>query len=87
MSTARTPLVAGNWKLNKTVGEAVDTVNTLKPLVAGVTNVDIVVCPVYTALYPACQAASGSNVEVGAQRGNQVAPIAAATVGDQPVGR
>ena len=67
MSTARTPLVAGNWKLNKSVGEAVDTVNALKPLVAGVTNVDIVVCPVYTALYPACQAASGSNVEVGAQ--------------------
>lgn len=67
MSTARTPLVAGNWKLNKTIGEAVDTVSALKPLVAGVTNVDIVVCPVYTALYAASQAAAGSAVEVGAQ--------------------
>jgi len=67
MNTARTPLVAGNWKLNKTVGEAVETVNALKALVADVSNVDIVVCPVYTALYAACQAAAGSNVAVGAQ--------------------
>jgi len=67
MSTARTPLVAGNWKLNKTVGEAAETVNALKPLVAGVSNVDIAVCPVFTALHAASQAAAGSNVEVGAQ--------------------
>ncbi|MCF6283779.1 MAG: triose-phosphate isomerase [Candidatus Hydrogenedentes bacterium] len=67
MSTARKPLVAGNWKLNKLVGEAVATVEALKPLVADVSNVDIVVCPVYTALHAAAQAAAGSNVEVGAQ--------------------
>ena len=67
MSTARKPLVAGNWKLNKLIAEAVDTVEALKPLVADVSNVDIAVCPVYTALHAAAQAASGSNVEVGAQ--------------------
>lgn len=69
MATARKPLVAGNWKLNKTVSEAVETVDALKPLVSGVSNVDVVVCPVYTALYSAAQAAAGSNVEVGAQNG------------------
>ena len=57
MSAARrTPLVAGNWKMNKLIAEAVDTVNALKPLVAGVNNVDIVVCPVFTALHAASQA-------------------------------
>tara|TARA_R110001592_G_scaffold127189_3_gene338820 strand:- start:47 stop:820 length:774 start_codon:yes stop_codon:yes gene_type:complete len=67
MSTNRKPLVAGNWKLNKLIGEAVETVDALKPLVAGVSNVDIVVCPVFTALHAASHAAAGSNVEVGAQ--------------------
>ena len=67
MSTTRKPLVAGNWKMNKFISEAVETVDALKPLVAAVENVDIVVCPVFTALHGAAQAASGSNVEVGAQ--------------------
>lgn len=65
--TSRTPLVAGNWKMNKLIGEAVATVEALKPLVSGVNNVDIVVCPVFTALHAASQAAQGSNIEVGAQ--------------------
>lgn len=68
MSTdARRPLVAGNWKMNKLIGDAISTVEALKPLVASVTNVDIVVCPVFTALHGASRAAAGSNVEVGAQ--------------------
>lgn len=66
-ANSRTPLVAGNWKMNKLIGEAVETVETLKPLVAGVDNVDIVVCPVFTALSAASLAARGSNVAVGAQ--------------------
>lgn len=65
--TVRTPLVAGNWKMNKRIGEAVETVRALKPLVADVTGVDIVVCPVFTALYPVSQALAGSNVQVGGQ--------------------
>ncbi|MBN2310489.1 MAG: triose-phosphate isomerase [Candidatus Hydrogenedentes bacterium] len=63
----RTPLVAGNWKMNKMIGEAVDTVEALKPLVADVANVDIVVCPTFTALYPVARALEGSNIEVGGQ--------------------
>lgn len=53
--------------MNKLIADAVDTVNALKPLVAGVGNVEIVVCPVFTALHAASQAAAGSNVAVGAQ--------------------
>lgn len=42
-------------------------VATLKPLVAGSTTVDIVVCPVFTSLHAVAQALKGSNIEVGAQ--------------------
>ncbi|MCP4644843.1 MAG: triose-phosphate isomerase [bacterium] len=63
----RKPLIAGNWKMNKLVGEAVATVNELKPLVAGVADVDIVVCPVFTALYAVGEALKGSNIEMGGQ--------------------
>lgn len=53
--------------MNKLVGEAVELVNELKPLVDGVDSVDIVVCPVATALYSVGQAVAGSNVQMGAQ--------------------
>ena len=53
--------------MHKLVGEAVETVSALKPLVADTANVDIVVCPTYTALYAVGQALKGSNIELGAQ--------------------
>lgn len=61
------PLVAGNWKMFKLVAEAVETVNALKPLVAGAEGAEIVVCPTFTALYAVGQALKGSNVAMGAQ--------------------
>lgn len=67
MRVVRRPLVAGNWKMYKNIGEAVELVTALKPLVAGINSVDIVVCPVFTALHPVSQALKGSNIEVGAQ--------------------
>jgi triosephosphate isomerase (TIM) len=63
----RKPLVAGNWKMNKLVGEALDLVNALKPLVKEVDGVDVVVCPPFTALYPVAEALKGSNIQLGAQ--------------------
>lgn len=63
----RTPLIAGNWKLNKTIGEAVDFINELKPLVAGATDVEVLLCPVATTLAPASEAARESNVLLGGQ--------------------
>ena len=63
----RKPLVAGNWKMNKLLDEAVGLANDLRPLVAGVDTVDIVVCPVATVLHAVGQALAGSNIELGAQ--------------------
>lgn len=66
-TTVRTPLIAGNWKMNKLIGEAVELVNALKPLVADVRKVDIVVCPTFVALHTVSEALKGSNIQLGAQ--------------------
>jgi triosephosphate isomerase len=66
MST-RKPFVAGNWKMNNLVAEAVGLAEALKPLVADVSTVDIAVCPTYTSLYAVGQVLAGSNVQLGAQ--------------------
>ncbi|MDQ2798707.1 MAG: triose-phosphate isomerase [Armatimonadota bacterium] len=63
----RKKIIAGNWKMNKTVGEAIALVEELKPLVANQTSVDIIVCPPYTALYAVNAALTGSNIGLGAQ--------------------
>lgn len=63
----RTPVIAGNWKLFKTISEATAMVNELKPLVAGSAGVEIVVAPVFTALSRVAEALSGSNVRLAAQ--------------------
>ena len=63
----RTPIIAGNWKMNKTISEAVSFASELKDRVAGVKNVDIVICPPFTALAKIADALSGSNIKVGAQ--------------------
>ncbi len=63
----RTPLIAGNWKMYKTVAEAVAFVTDLRSAVKDVTGVDIVVAPAFTAVHAAAQAARGSNVGVSAQ--------------------
>ncbi len=63
----RTPIIAGNWKLNKTIEEAQAFVQELAPLIAQVHNVDIVLCPVFTALNATAQAASSTRIGVAAQ--------------------
>lgn len=63
----RTPIIAGNWKLNKTIAEATSFVNDFKPLVAAVSGVEIVLCPVFTALSATSAAVAGSAIGVGAQ--------------------
>jgi triosephosphate isomerase len=64
---ARTPIVAGNWKMNLQRSEARELVTSLGPLVKDVTNVQVVVCPVFTALDAALDAVAGTRIEVGAQ--------------------
>jgi triosephosphate isomerase len=63
----REPVIAGNWKMYKTAREAAEVVRTLRGLVADVTGVEVVVCPPFTALAAALEAASGSRIGIGAQ--------------------
>lgn len=63
----RRPVIAGNWKLFKTLNEARELIDGLRPLVQNATGVDIVVAPVFTALTTAVQAAAGSAIHVAAQ--------------------
>jgi triosephosphate isomerase len=63
----RTRLIAGNWKMYKTVAEAVKYVADLRAMVTDVADVEIVVSPPFTALHAAAQAARGSHIGVAAQ--------------------
>jgi triosephosphate isomerase (TIM) len=63
----RTPLIAGNWKMFKTVQEAVLFVTGLQSAVKGVADVDIIVAPPFTAVHAVAAAARGTNVAVAAQ--------------------
>lgn len=63
----RTPFIAGNWKMHKTIAEAVAFVDELKGMVGDITSVEIGVCPPFTALQATTHAAAGSNIRVGAQ--------------------
>ncbi|MGE5577858.1 MAG: triose-phosphate isomerase [Syntrophothermus sp.] len=63
----RKPIIAGNWKMFKTVPEALDLVESLKPALAGEDKVEIVLCPPFTALYAIKEALQGANMALGAQ--------------------
>ena len=67
MNKDRKLIIAGNWKMNKTVAEALDLVNGLKRELGTVKEVDIVVCPPYTALESVSKAIIDSNIRLGAQ--------------------
>ena len=63
---ARKKIIAGNWKMNMTPSEAVELVNTLKPLVAN-EEVDVVFCVPAIDIVPVVEAVKGSNIQVGAE--------------------
>src|SRR3989442_5693508 len=67
MNKDRKLIIAGNWKMNKTVAEGLDLVRALKLELANVKEVDIVVCPPYTALSEVSRAILDSNIRLGAQ--------------------
>src|SRR5580658_8349302 len=64
---ARKPLVVGNWKMNRTVSEAVALVRELRPKVSMIHAVEIGICPTFTALAAVGQAIEGSNLGLGGQ--------------------
>jgi triosephosphate isomerase (TIM) len=59
--------MAGNWKMFKTSTEAAAMLRELRPKVSMIHDLDIVVCPPFTALAAAAQAISGSNIALGGQ--------------------
>ncbi|WP_163327551.1 triose-phosphate isomerase [Desulfurobacterium thermolithotrophum] len=60
-------LIAGNWKMHKTVSEAIELVRELKNLVKDVNDRDILICPPFTALYPVSKELEDSNITLGGQ--------------------
>jgi len=63
---ARKKIIAGNWKMNMTPSEAVELINTLKPLVV-TDDADVVFCVPAIDIIPAIEAAKGSNIQIGAE--------------------
>ena len=63
----RKPIIAGNWKMNKINAEAIDLVNELMPLVKDIKDIEIVVCPPFTALSEVYRVIDGTNILLGAQ--------------------
>jgi triosephosphate isomerase len=63
----RRPLIAGNWKMYKTISEALEFAQAFKPLVVASTHCDIVVAPPFTAIKSVADRLEGSNVRVAAQ--------------------
>jgi triosephosphate isomerase (TIM) len=64
---SRTPFIAANWKMNKTIAEAEAYIQALLPQVGAIDDVEIVVCPPFTALQAMVDSARGSSVQVYAQ--------------------
>jgi triosephosphate isomerase len=61
------PFIAGNWKMYKTVADAVKYVKEFRSLVKDIEDVEIVLAPAFTALHAAAEAARNSNVGISAQ--------------------
>ena len=63
----RKPIMAGNWKMHKTVSEAKALAEAIKQGAANVSEVDVALCPPYTALAAVGEVVAGTNIKVGAQ--------------------
>jgi triosephosphate isomerase (TIM) len=63
----RTPFVAGNWKMNKTIAEAEQFISALLPRVSSSEGVDVAICPPFLALQAMVDSTRGSRVQVFAQ--------------------
>jgi triosephosphate isomerase len=69
--SARTPLIAGNWKMYKTEQQAEEYIQALLPRVSSVDGVDVAICVPFTDLRAMVDSARGSRVEVYAQNVHQ----------------
>ena len=67
MNKLRKPIIAGNWKMNKTATEARDLASKLIPLVSGVKDRDIVLAPPFTSIPAVAETIKGTNMALSAQ--------------------
>jgi triosephosphate isomerase len=63
----RRMLIAGNWKMNKTIDETVELINGIKAELPGSGDVEVLVCPPFVCLESAKKAIEGSSIKLGAQ--------------------
>src|SRR5205085_2230757 len=63
----RKPVIAGNWKMYKLTGEAVQTALALKPLTANANHCEVIIAPVFVHLKTIADRLEGSNIRVAAQ--------------------
>jgi triosephosphate isomerase len=71
--SSRTPLIAGNWKMHKTVAEAEQFIQALLPRVSTADGIDVAICPPYLSLAAMVDSTRGSRVQVYAQNMHQLA--------------
>lgn len=75
----RKPVIAGNWKMHKLIGESVETAVELRNLVSNAGHCEVIIAPVFTALKAVADRVEGSNVLVAAQDCSPVAEQTART--------
>ncbi|PNU19166.1 triose-phosphate isomerase [Geothermobacter hydrogeniphilus] len=63
----RRPVIAGNWKMHKTITEAVELAGSLKQAAAGIDHADFIIAPVFTALATVAAELKGSNLKIAGQ--------------------
>ena len=63
----RTPIIAGNWKMNTTVSQALELVGKMRGPLESISGVESAVCPPFVSLAPVAQLLTGSSIRVGAQ--------------------
>ncbi len=63
----RVPMIAGNWKMNTTVGEATELVNEMRRWLDEIDGVDKVICPPFVSLAKVRELIKGSSIDLGAQ--------------------
>lgn len=63
----RRPIIAGNWKMYKTIAEALDFVQAFRPMVIAATHCEIIIAPPFTAIKPVADRVEGSNIAVASQ--------------------
>ncbi len=67
----RTPLIAGNWKMHKTLAEARELVKGIRDGLTTIAGVDVLICPPYPLLFPMAKAVAGTRIMLGAQNAHE----------------